>query len=146
MNEIRRKLKAYLRRDDPKQERDQYGLPVCPLTGKIATQMHEIIEWPGRRYGDKYGHRVRDKEGFDCLAEIYFVKELCVLLDGEVNVNQANIKRDWLLGHQAGKYGVQAVVTALVRLGRHLNHPYEFIPRFIMVGDKFNDITIEEKR
>ncbi len=79
--------------------------PVCPVSGQSiahTASLHEIVCPP--LGGSKYHPQNRD------LAAAVFVRENCLLLSPDVNVNEANSMRAELLQLQMMKYGPLAVI------------------------------------
>ena len=131
MNPLRRILKKALLASDPGAK--------CPKNGQPATDLHEIIAWPGP--GNKYGISVRasQKEAWEEMAVAYFVPELCVLVSNAYNLDGADNDREWLLSLNAQRYGTEAVVDSLRNLASKLKSPKSFIPASI----SFDGETVE---
>jgi len=100
--------------------------PVCPVSGQhIAdtASLHEIVCPP--LGGSKYHPQNRE------LAAAVFVRENCLLLSPEVNVNTANSLRAELLQIQMMKYGPWAVIGKLRVIARFLKTPAAYLDRTI---------------
>jgi hypothetical protein len=112
------------------------GYPICPISGVLAVELHEVITWPFRDVGDKYGFKIRNPERWAYLSKFYYVPELCVMVSPEANLMKANSMRDQLLLHQMKKYGQERVVKALRDLAQFIVIPPSYIPV------KIDDIVI----
>jgi hypothetical protein len=100
--------------------------PVCPVSGQdIAhtASLHEIVCPP--LGGSKYHPQKRE------LATAVFVRENCLLLSPDVNVNTANSLRAELLQMQMMKYGPWAVIGKLRVIARFLKTPAAYLDRTI---------------
>jgi hypothetical protein len=100
--------------------------PVCPVSGKSiahTASLHEIVCPP--LSGSKYHPQNRE------LAAAVFVRENCLLLSPEVNVNAANSLRAELLQMQMMKYGPWAVIGKLRVIARFLKAPAAYLDRTI---------------
>jgi hypothetical protein len=100
--------------------------PVCPVSGQSiahTASLHEIVCPP--LGGSKYHPQNRD------LAAAVFVRENCLLLSPDVNVNEANSLRGELLQLQMMKYGPWAVIEKLRVIARFLKVPAAYMDRTI---------------
>ncbi len=116
--------------------------PICPVSGQSiahTASLHEIICPP--LGGSKY--RPQNRE----LAAAVFVRENCLLLSPEVNVNQANSLRDELLQLQMMKYGPWAVIGKLRVIARFLKVPAAYMDRTIMFdGRDYRVLRPQDKK
>jgi hypothetical protein len=100
--------------------------PMCPVSGRTiahTASLHEIVCPP--LGGSKYHPQNRE------LAAAVFVRENCLLLSPEVNVNVANSMRAQLIQMQMMKYGPWAVIRRLRVIARFLKTPMAYIDRTI---------------
>ena len=88
-----------------------------------TASLHEIVCPP--LGGSKYHPQNRD------LAAAVFVRENCLLLSPEVNVNEANSMQAELLQTQMKKYGPWAVIGKLRIIARFLKTPAAYMDRTI---------------
>ncbi len=100
--------------------------PVCPVSGQniaATASLHEIVCPP--LGGSKYHPQNRK------LATAVFVRENCLLLSSDVNVNKANSMQAELLQMQMMKYGPWAVIGKLRVIARFLKAPAAYMDRTI---------------
>jgi hypothetical protein len=100
--------------------------PVCPVSGQgigDTASLHEIVCPP--LGGSKYHPQNRE------LAAAVFVRENCLLLSPEVNINEANSLRGELLQIQMMKYGPWATIRKLRVIARFLKVPAAYMDRTI---------------
>ena len=129
MNDLRFAVKTQLLFEPP-----DGRVPQCPLcperTGNPfsahnpAVHMHEII-MPHLK-GSKY-HPELDND----LAKAVYVRENCILLCAQCNVNFANsYPKDKMLAVKMGMpgYTPMQVVTAMQTIASHLKNPLSYVP------------------
>jgi hypothetical protein len=105
--------------------------PVCPVSGQSiahTASLHEIVCPP--LGGSKYHPQNRE------LAAAVFVRENCLLLSPDVNVNEANSLRAELLQLQMTQYGPWAVIGKLRVIARFLKVPAAYIDRTITLDGR----------
>ena len=116
--------------------------PVDPVSGEnIAddAQLHEIGS-PPMGHG-KYHPQNR------ALAQAVYVKENCILLSPDVNVNQANSIQTKLIRMQMMKYGPWAVIRKLRVIARMLKTPDAFMDRTIaLYGRDYRILRPQDKK
>jgi len=124
LHPVREKLKMQLIKESK-------GRPVCPLMPPaLATDLHELITWPGRHLGDKYGRAIRPgrEDAWLALASVYYVPELTCLVSNQANTTIADSSRSELFRFNIAKYGYERVAVAPQRLSGMLKSPGAFIP------------------
>ncbi len=128
VHKYKRKVKHDLLMETPK--------PIDPISGNPAWVVHEILDWPGPGDKEGRGHKrfsPAKKQQWDDIAAAYFVTELCILLDNDINVEVANSLKVQLLQTKMADplYGPDRVIAALKNLASKLNAPEAWMPATI---------------
>jgi len=106
------------------------------------TDLHEIIPWAWRRYGDKYGRAIKDPVMWGEVARLYFIPELTMLIPNAFNLGSADGARDTFLQMKMYEYGPDRIVSCLQALAETMKEPGNYLPHSIEFNGKVYQILL----